>query len=155
MSTESHSAGHVANGTPRHGDVSFEKRDVQTSTIYWYLIVLAFAVAASFGICVYILKYTNAFVEQSDAPPPPSRTELKPDDSANRAEPYLQGIPGHDQDPQSDLRKKINADNQANEKFDWVDKEQGIAQIPVKDAMKIIAEKGLPAITPPPAEKKK
>jgi hypothetical protein len=155
MSTESHSAGHAAGGTPRHADVSFEKRDVQTSTIYWYLIVLVLAVVASFGVCVYILRYTNAFVERSDAPPPPSRAELKPDESANRAEPYLQGIPGHDQDPQSDLRKKIKADTEANEKFDWVDKDKGIAQIPVKDAMRIIAEKGLPAITPPPAEKKK
>ena len=154
MSTESHSAGHTTNGTPRHEDVSFEKRDVQTSTIYWYLIVLALAVAASFGVCTYILKYCNVFVEQSEAPPPPSRMELKQDETPSLAEPYLQGIPGHDADPQSDLRKKINADTQENEKFDWVDKEKGIAQIPVQDAMKIIAEKGLPATTPP-AEKKK
>src|SRR5271165_4241776 len=109
MSTDPHNTGHAGGGAPHNADVSFEARDVQTSTIYWYLIVLALAVAASFGVCVYILRYTNAFVAQSDAPPPPSRSELKPDENApaNRAEPYLQGIPGHDTDPQTDLRNKI------------------------------------------------
>jgi hypothetical protein len=43
----------------------------------------------------------------------------------------------------------------ANEKLEWLDKNAGLAQIPVKEAMKIIAEKGLPAVSGPPAEKKK
>ncbi|MGH9677077.1 MAG: hypothetical protein ACRD36_08240, partial [Candidatus Acidiferrum sp.] len=102
---------------------------------------------------------TTAFVAQSDTPPPPSRSELKadPNQSSGRAEPYLQGIPitGHQSDPQTDLREKIKADTEANEQFGWVDKGNGIAQIPVKDAMKILAEKGLPAVAAPPAEKKK
>jgi hypothetical protein len=159
MSTDPHNAGHAAGGLPHNADVSFEKRDVQASTIYWYLIALALAVAASFAVCVYILRFTNAFVAQSDTPPPPSRAELKsdPNESARRAEPYLQGIPitGHQSDPQTDLREKIKADTEANEQFAWVDKGNGVAQIPVKDAMKIIAEKGLPAVAAPPAEKKK
>lgn len=157
MSTDPHNAGHARGGMPHNADVTFEKRDVQTSTIYWYLIVLALAVAASFGVCVYILRFTNEFVAQSDTPPPPSRAELKPDpdESSKRLEPSLQGIPGHDTDPQTDLREKIKVDTEANEQFGWLDKGNGIAQIPVKDAMKIIAEKGLPAVSAPPAEKKK
>jgi hypothetical protein len=106
---------------------------------------------------VYILRYTTAFVAQFDTPPPPSRTELKPDDSAKRSEPYLQGIPipGHQSDPQTDLREKTKADTEANEQFGWIDQGSGIAQIPVKDAMKMIADKGLPVFTAPPAEKNK
>jgi hypothetical protein len=37
----------------------------------------------------------------------------------------------------------------------WVDKNAGIAQIPVEDAMKIIVEKGLPGASAPQVEKKK
>jgi hypothetical protein len=51
-------------------------------------------------------------------------------------------------DPQLDWREKLAADKAANEKLAWIDPNDGIAQIPVKDAMKIIAEKGLPAVTP-------
>jgi hypothetical protein len=65
----------------------------------------------------------------------------------------LQGMPGHLTDPQHDMRTKVEADNKANNDLAWVDKNAGIAQIPVKDAMKIIVEKGLPAISAP-AEKK-
>jgi hypothetical protein len=64
----------------------------------------------------------------------------------------LQGVPGHSSDPQTDLRLKIESDTEANEKYGWIDQNAGIAQIPVQDAMKIIAEKGLPGA--PPAEKK-
>jgi hypothetical protein len=51
------------------------------------------------------------------------------------------------------LRNKIAADNAANDTTGWIDQNAGIAQIPVSEAMKIIAEKGLPG-TPASAEKK-
>ena len=70
-------------------------------------------------------------------------------------EPRLQGVPGHESDPQADLRKKNQEDGEANEKLEWIDKSGGIAQIPVKDAMKIVAEKGLTAAPAPAVEKKK
>jgi hypothetical protein len=69
-------------------------------------------------------------------------------------EPRLQGMPGHLIDPQQDLRDKLKADNEANTKLEWIDEKAGIAEIPVRDAMQLIVEKGLPAVTPPPAEKK-
>ena len=56
-------------------------------------------------------------------------------------------------DPQLDMRTKVEADTKANNELGWADKNAGIAQIPVKDAMKIIVEKGLPAISAP-VEKK-
>jgi hypothetical protein len=46
----------------------------------------------------------------------------------------------------------MKQDTDANDRFDWIDQNAGIAQIPVADAMKIIAEKGLPGA--PPAEAK-
>ena len=148
MSTEPHNTGQE----PRHTDVSFEKRDIQAGTIYGYLFALGLAVAASLLICVYILRFTAKFAASTDTPPPPSREahqkELPP-------EPRLQGVPGHETDPQADLRKKIQEDSEANQKLEWIDKPGGIAQIPVKDAMKIVAEKGLSAPPAPALEKEK
>ncbi len=148
MSTEPHNTGQE----PRHTDVSFEERDIQAGTIYGYLFALGLAVAASLLICVYILRFTAKFAASTDTPPPPSREahqkELPP-------EPRLQGVPGHETDPQADLRKKIQEDSEANQKLEWIDKPGGIAQIPVKDAMKIVAEKGLSAPPAPALEKEK
>jgi hypothetical protein len=53
------------------------------------------------------------------------------------------------------LRKKNQEDSEANEKLEWIDRSSGIVQIPVKDAMKIVAEKGLPIAPAPSGEKKK
>lgn len=148
MSTESHNTGHQ----PRHTDVSFEQRDIQVGVVYKYLFALGFAVVAALFICVFILRFTTAFTASSDAPPPPSREshlrELPP-------EPRLQGVPGHGTDPQADLRNKNRDDTEANEKLEWIDRSNGIVQIPVKDAMKIVAEKGLSPAPAPPMEKKK
>ena len=151
MSIEPHKTGQQ----PRHSDVAFEPRDVQTGTIYWYLLALGLATAVALVICVFILNFTTNLARSSDAPPPPSRDALGKDFRPLPPEPRLQGVPGHQNDPQKDLREKLKADIEANEKLEWIDKNAGIAQIPVKDAMKNIAEKGLPGATVPPGEKQK
>lgn len=150
MSTDRHNLSHGAAGLPVNADVSFEERDVNIKTVVYSLIYLAVAVAISFAICVAVFNYTTKLAEESDVPPPPIRTSNAP---VYPPEPRLQGVPGHETDPQADLRNMIQQDTKANETLGWVDKTTGIAQIPVKDAMKIIAEKGLGG-APAPAEKK-
>jgi hypothetical protein len=151
MSTESQNTGQE----PRNTDVSFEERDVNARSIYGYLFALGLAVVAALLICTYILRFTLNYASSTDTPPPPSRESLGKDFRQLPPEPRLQGVPGHETDPQADLRKKTEADTEANEKLEWIDKSSGIAQIPVKDAMKIIAEKGLAAAPAPAMEKKK
>jgi 7-keto-8-aminopelargonate synthetase-like enzyme len=155
MTTESHEHGHGTGATPHHAEVSFEKSDVQTGSIYGYLMALGLAVVVSLVICIFIFRFTLQFAASSDTPPPPSRAVLGADYRALPPEPRLQGVPGHETDPQQDMRNKFKSDNEENEQIRWIDRASGIAQIPVKDAMKIIAEKGLPAVSAPPAEKKK
>jgi hypothetical protein len=154
MSTESHTAAHRG-GEPVHDNVSFETSDVKARTIYSYLAVLGVAVILSYVVCIFILRLTTGIAAQSDTPPPPVREEMGKDYHTMPPEPRLQGVPGHTTDPQLDLRVKIEADSEANEKAGWIDENSGIAQIPVKDAMKIIAEKGLPGASAAPVEKKK
>jgi hypothetical protein len=147
-----HGPAHGSNGEPRHADVSFEKADVHATTIYWYLGALAIAVVFSYVVCVFVLRATTKIAHEYDTPPPMIRQEMGSAYDAMPPEPRLQGVPGHGSDPQFDLREKNRRDTEANEKIGWIDQSSGIAQIPVQDAMKIIAEKGLPAV--PSAEKK-
>jgi hypothetical protein len=151
MSTESQNTGQE----PRNTDVAFEPRDVSARTIYGYLFALGLAVMAALLICIYILRFTSNFAASTETPPPPSREALGKDFRELPPEPRLQGVPGHEADPQADLRRKIQEDSQANDKLEWIDKSSGVAQIPVKDAMKIIADKGLTAAPAPAVEKKK
>jgi hypothetical protein len=149
MSTESHNSGQ----SPLHKDVSFEERDVKVSTIYWYLLALGIATVAAAVICVYILQFADSTISSSEAPMPASKQAMGNAYRTMPPEPRLQGMYGHDTDPQKDLREKRAADIAANEKLEWVDQASGIAQIPVKDAMKLIVEKGLPAVAPVPEKK--
>ncbi len=151
MSTEVQKSGRAAGQLPRNDDVTFEPTDIKPRGILLSFVYLAIAVIVSFAACIYILKYTANFAAESDAPPPPVRQGTSP---ALPPEPRLQGLPGHNSDPQQDLRDKIEEDTRANEKTAWIDEKSGIAQIPVKDAMKIIAEKGLSAAPALPAAKK-
>jgi hypothetical protein len=154
MSTESHNSAHNSGARPEHDTVAFEIRDVKARTIYAYLAVLAVAVILSYVAAVFVLRVTTKIAADSDTPPPPVRQEMK-NYLTMPPEPRLQGVPGHGTDPQYDLREKLREDTEGNEKAGWIDQNSGIAQIPVEDAMKIIAEKGLPAASTPPAEKKK
>jgi hypothetical protein len=154
MSTDPHKPEQAAGSEPVHSDVSFEPRDVQTGSIYVYLAILAVAVILSYGICVFVLRGTTHMAVDEDTPPPPVREEMGPNYHMMPPEPRLQGVPGHTNDPQEDRREKVEQDTEANEKAVWIDQSAGIAQIPVKDAMKIIVQKGLPGSAAAPAEKK-
>ena len=154
MSTESHNKVESASQEPRHADVSFEQSDVQVGAIYKYLFVLGVTTIAALLICIYILRFTTNLITAEDAPPPASRDFLGQNYQSLPPEPRLQGVPGHTADPQEDLRNKLSADTAENQKFGWVDKNAGIAQIPVNDAMKIVAEKGLSVVTAPQGDRK-
>lgn len=151
MSTEHPVHGSTPNERPVHEDVSFEPRDVRTSLILKFLVYLGITIVISYLVTFGIYRGLKSYWADSYSPPMPSRLEAGP---TMPPEPRLQGMPGHLTDPQQDLRNKLKADNEANNKFGWIDEKAGIAEIPVKDAMQLIVEKGLPAGTQPPAEKK-
>jgi hypothetical protein len=152
MSSEHQNTGQPGDPPPTNTDVAFESSDIDTRTILAYLFYLAIAVAAAFFVTVYVFRFTTTIAVDSQTPPPPVREGVGP---TMPPEPRLQGVPGHTNDAQLDLRDKREADNAANEKYGWTDQQAGIAQIPVDEAMKIIVSKGLPAMATPAAEKKK
>ena len=136
---------------PRHEEVSFEARDVRPTAILKFIVYLGITIVLSYLLTFGIYRGLTSHWNSEYVPPPPSRGEAGP---AVPPEPRLQGMPGHLTDPQQDLRDKVKADTEANKRFGWIDEQSGIAQIPVKDAMQLFVQKGLPAVTPPPAGKK-
>jgi hypothetical protein len=152
MSTEHHNTGQPGDQEPTNADVAFERSDVDTRTILSYLFYLALSVVAAFIASVFIFRFTSKMAADSDTPMAPVHRNIGP---TMPPEPMLQGVPGHETDPQLDLRLKRAADEAGNDKYDWTDKQAGIARIPVEEAMKIIVSKGLPAVPAPAAEKKK
>jgi hypothetical protein len=152
MSTEHHNMAEAGDQPPRNADVAFESSDIDTRTLVSYLLYLAVSVAAAFIVSFFVFNFTSKIAANSDTPMAPVHRGVGP---TLPPEPMLQGVPGHETDPQLDLRLKQAADEAANEKYDWTDKPAGIAQIPVEEAMKIIVSKGLPAVPGPAAEKKK
>jgi hypothetical protein len=151
MDTEHHKSVAKEGHSPQNEEVSFEPRDVRSTVILKFMAYLGVAIVLSYLLTLGIYHSLTGFWTSEYPPPPPSRSEAGP---AIPPEPRLQGVPGHLTDPQQDLRDKVKADTEANEKLGWIDEQSGIAQIPVKDAMQLIVEKGLPAVAPPPAETK-
>jgi hypothetical protein len=149
MSTEHHNHGQTNGERPQHADVSFEATDVRSSPIFKFLTYLGITVIASFILSIGIYRGLKNYWTNSYEAPAPMR-ERGP---YFPPEPRMQGMPGHLTDPQQDMREKVEADSEANNELGWVDKNAGIAQIPVKDAMKLIVEKGLPAVSAPEEKK--
>jgi hypothetical protein len=139
MSTETH--GHDPGQMPHHKDVSFEPSDVHTKTIYIYLLSLAVSVMATFFICIYIERVAMKYSLDSETQMAPSRAAMGSEYRVLPPEPRLQT------DPQQDLRNMRKEAYDANESYGWVDKNSGVAQIPVSEAMKIIVERGTVAGT--------
>lgn len=151
MSSE-HNTAPASGEQPVHKDVTFESSDINTRTILLYLVYLAVAVGAAFLVTVFIFRGTSRMAANSETPMAPVHKGVAP---TMPPEPRLQGVPGHPDDPQQDLRDKIATDQKANETLGWVDRSAGIAQIPVDDAMKIIVSKGLGSSSSAPAAEKK
>jgi len=145
MSTEKHNNGHSDPDAPFHESVTFEPRDINVGTVAKQLIYLGLTIVIALAICVPVLKFLTGMAAENDTPMAPVRAQMSTGDRDNIAlppEPRLQGVPGHTADAQQDMRDKIVADTAANESLGWVDKTNGIAKIPVSEAMKIIAAKG-------------
>ncbi|HJY85937.1 MAG TPA: hypothetical protein VKE24_03790, partial [Candidatus Acidoferrales bacterium] len=65
-------------------------------------------------------------------------------------EPRLQGAPGHRVSPAQELLEMRAEAEAALNGYAWVDEKAGLARIPIDEAMKLVAERGLgsPGVQP-------
>ena len=118
---------HLVNGRPVHTDVAFEPKDVSVSPILKFLIYLGITIVISYFITLGIYRELRTYWAESYPEPMPSRMAAGP---TMPPEPRLQGMPGHLIDPQQDLRNKIKADTEENNKLEWIDQRRALRRSP-------------------------
>lgn len=135
---------------PVHADVAYDHTDVRPRSVLAFLFYLSLGLAVTFLIAWGSLRLIESHTARFDSPPSPVRQGVQKDIPP---EPRLQGVPAHRTDPQQDLREMRSKDESDLNSYGWVDEQNGIARIPIKEAMKIIVEKGFPSSEPKPEAK--
>lgn len=137
-----------------HHGVAYEDRDLGGRGIIVFLIVLVVATAM---LCLVVWGYFEYKGRHFAAEPPmtgvPAITGTPPafqDPTQRFPKPALQT------DDVADMDKFRIQDNSVLNSYGWVDEKAGLVHIPIDQAMKIVAQQGLPARpavqTPPKAE---
>lgn len=135
---------------PLHPDVSFDATDVKPGAVMGFLMYLGLAIVVALLVVWWSLALIESRVARFDRPRSPLRVGVK---EPQPPEPRLQGVPGHTSDPQQDLRDYLEEMKKQQNSYGWADEKAGVARIPIDDAMKIIAEKGLPPRETKPSAK--
>lgn len=127
-----------------HGQspIDYEKKDVDTEGV---LHVGAGVIVATILSSVLVLFLFNFLVDRARKADPPNPPLARHEQGRKPPEPRLQEMPFKDI---SELRAD---ERQLLEAAGWVDEPKGLARIPIAQAMKIVAERGLPrwAAAPP------
>ncbi|HKC11100.1 MAG TPA: hypothetical protein VKI41_03465 [Vicinamibacteria bacterium] len=129
---------------PGHPEVDFERTDVDATALLKFAFWL---VVATVAVVLLLWRLYFVFVAREAArqPAPPV---MRADPAAMApAGPSLQPLPAQD------LARFRAEEELALGTYGWVDKEKGIVRIPIERAMRLLAERGLPApaATPPSA----
>ncbi len=115
------------------GSGGYEKRDLSVKAIAIFGIVLTAVVIAALVSMVWLYGFFNVSQARRDAPPSPLAS-ARP----GPPEPRLQA------NPIQDLKAFRAAEDNLLNRYGWVNKEAGIARIPIDRAMDLVAEQGLP-----------
>jgi hypothetical protein len=124
--------------------VDYERKDVDTESVLHVGAIVAVVTILS---SVLVLFLFNFMVDQARKADPPNPPLARHEQGRQPPEPRLQEMPF------KDIAELRASERQLLDNSGWVDQKAGIAHIPVADAMKIVAEKGLPhwAAAPAPA----
>ena len=120
---------------PRH-----EQRDLSVRLIVAFGLALAVFGVAAHGLLGFLFKSYRAREDRRDTPAPPLRAAW-----GEPPAPRLQENPGLDLEA---LRAREERELST---YGWVDRSRGTVRIPIERAMKLVAERGLPARPAPKA----
>ena len=113
--------------------VHFEHRDVNVRSMAW--IIAAIVVTAAVLHVVLYFMYTDfrsGFAECGRVP-----KSLEQAGQRNTGRPKLQV------DPATDINRLREDENKKLSSYGWIDKDKGVIRIPIKDAIRLVAERGL------------
>jgi hypothetical protein len=116
--------------------VRYEKEDINERSTFWFgLIILIVMVAAA----LLTKPLYDLLAERETAAQPAAAYVAESDPRA--LEPPSPRLQVH---PETDLAAFRAQEEATLTTYAWVDKENGIVRIPVQEAMRIVAERGLP-----------
>ncbi|MBI3896413.1 MAG: hypothetical protein HY313_10840 [Acidobacteria bacterium] len=123
-----------------NSSVRYESEDVRAGTILKYLVALLLTVFAAQLIAWAV--YRGFASSQAKEAPPLSllRRNVR---RIFPPEPRLQGSPGNETPAQEALRQMREEAEARLNSYGWVDEKAGIARVPIREAMRLLAGKGL------------
>jgi len=120
--------------------VRFEKRDVNARSSFWF----GFWILAVMVVVAFLVKPLFNFLSKREtAAQGPAAYVLATEPGAlEPSGPRLQVK------PELDIGAFRAQEDAILESYAWVDKERGVVRIPVVEAMRLVAERGLPVFSP-------
>ena len=116
-------------------EVVHEESDVNVSAIIKYGIGLL-VIAAFLHVFLWWLQGT--YSRQNER----AQTQVYPLAAGQRDR--MPPSPRFQQNPQQDLQELITRQKALLEGYGWVSRDEGVARIPIEDAMKMVVERGVP-----------
>ena len=128
------------------GHGGYERQDLQTSSILYFLLTILVGTAICMGVLRGIFVYLDHREKASQPPVNPLITNV-PSDTRHIAPGYPQSAfpnPKLEEDERGQLNGIIiNEDNELYS-YGWVDEKAGTVHIPIDRAMELLVERGLP-----------
>jgi hypothetical protein len=128
-----------------HDDLGFEREDLGSKPVIGFIVTLVIS-----GILIYYIIWgIFHFLDAYDAKHQQSRTPLVQIEKANPRDVQSQTIQSFPQ-PRLEENERIEIDGfrygeeEELNSYGWVDKNAGVAHIPIEQAMQLIAQRGLP-----------
>jgi hypothetical protein len=123
-----------------HPELRYEQRDVSAGAIVRFALALVVVVLLASALLLGLFRLLARQERRYDPPPPPLAQE------AGRLPP----APRLQSTPLQDLEELRAAEEKELTSYGWVDEKAGIAHIPIDEAIKIVAARGLPHAAPSP-----
>ena len=122
--------------------MKYETKDLSTRVIVWFAVSLVVA-AAVIHVVIWLLQlYLGGLNEKAD----PRQFPM-----ANVGAPQPPPAPRLQTQPREELKNMRAEEDKVLRAYGWADPQRGKVQIPIEEAMRLLAEQGLPSRPNPPA----
>lgn len=129
---------------PTHPSVDYDPSEVSAPLVVKALIIVATALVLAIVVCglFYVAMQTPQQKQSVFLSTVQQRTR-----SLVPPEPRLQSTPGHPISPEQELTQMRRQDDDVLSTYGWVNQQEGIARIPIDEAMRLLVQQGLGAAT--------
>ena len=131
----------MAHTDPQHSGLNHEPTDVDLSGANRFIVVMTVFLAVAFGF-IYVV-FTKWEGDARATQPAPSPVAARDGDR-------LPPLPRLQTTPYVDLKAFKASEEQVLTTYAWVDKEQGLVRLPIRRAIDLVVERGIPTFGPAP-----